>query len=236
MSKAGQSNNGGGGNPNGSSFLSDLQNVVQKSTPENKVFLDQRLQSLLGAAQKIPKFTFSQGATDGMTPGLNKTAADLGIGATESLLNTPANLITGSTKIGEQVGNVMTGNPINVRKGIEGAGETGSALLNGSMVQGAMSPFSNEAASARFRAANPSTSEGFFKTADGRLYDPLNGQFAHTADVIPQEAIQQAKTSHMIPIKQGDKVIGEFDIGRSFQDYDPKIVKKFVKFLQDTKK
>lgn len=197
-----------------------------------KPTLDQRLMSGLHAAQNIPKFDFSSKTINDMRPGFNKTAAQVGLGTAESLANTPANLITGSTIVGEQLGNAMTRNPVQWGRAAQGAGQLGSSLLNGAMVQGAMSPFmpNNQKASAAFRAANPSTSEGYFKNAAGQWYDPLNGRVAKTADVprsIPQ--VQTPPPTRMIPINQGDVRLGEFNIGRTPQDFDPNVFRKLIK-------
>lgn len=184
----------------------------------------------LKRVQKLPKVRFAEKATSSMQPGLNKTAASTLLGAAEGVVNAPSDLITGSSTIGEQLGNAVTGNPIDWSQGLQGGKELASSFVSALPVQAMMNPLSNEAMTARFlKEANP-TSEGLFKNAAGKLYDPLTGTFAHTDDVSPEALVRQIpQQTRNIPIKQGGNQIGNIDMGRSFGDYDPKFLKSLLK-------
>lgn len=192
---------------------------------------DQYALEFLHALQNPPKAHFADHATDKMQPGLNKTAVDMALGTAQGMVNVPSDLISGSTKIGEQVGNAMVGEPVQWGQGIQGGKELGSSFLNAMMLERATNPLmqTDQQASAAFRKVNPSTSEGFFKNAKGQLYDPLTGKWAKTADQVKQVVQETPQTSRIIPINQGDQQIGSFDIGKTMQDYSPKVVKQLLK-------
>lgn len=176
--------------------VNSVKNVFRDQP--GKPTVDQRLMSALRVAQNLPKAKFESQTVNNMRPGLNKTAAQVGMGAAESLVNSPANLITGSTIVGEQLGNALTKNHVQWGRAAQGAKQLGSSLMNGAMVQGA--------------------------------YNVASRPFSRPAElprVIPQSP--KAPVIRMIPIKQGGKQIGQFDIGMTAQDLDPEVMKKIVK-------
>lgn len=191
---------------------------------------DQYAMEFLKNVQNTPKIRFAQKASQSLPAGLPRTAGEVGLGVLEGAVNIPSNLLSGSTKIGEQLGNVITGNPIDMGQGFEGVKELGSSFLHAGGVQGTTYPFTDAAMAKRIhREMGKGTSEGFFKNAAGQLYDPLSGRLAKTAD-LPEAIIRNTpEVQRIIPINQGGAQIGSVNIGKTFQDYSPKVVKRLLK-------
>lgn len=152
--------------------------------------------------QNTPKFDFGDQVSKKLGNSFGEQVAGVAAKGAQGALNIPSNLVRGSTRIGEQLGNGLVGNPINFSEVKKGGGDLTSAFLHGLMVQNA-GIGANKLLD--MGAENPVTSaEGFVKDAQGNWRDPLNGNY-----VKPDVVKKVSQVLRTVPIKQGGVQIGE---------------------------
>lgn len=173
-----------------------MSNTYTQPTP------DQYAMEFLKNLQNTPKFDFA----DKGTKKLGNTLGDQVLGMTakgaQGVLNIPSNLVRGSTRIGEQLGNGLVGNPVDWGQAKNGAGDLTSAFLHGLMVQNA-----GIAGNKILDIGAPkevTSAEGFIQDAQGNWRDPLNGNY-----VKPDLVNKVSQAFRTIPIKQGGQQVGE---------------------------
>jgi len=170
--------------------------------------IEQATPAYLNAMKNVPQATFADNAHAGLL-------GNAVLGMAQGVANIPHNILGGSTRLGEQIGNGLSGNTVDLGQVVQGANQSAQGLMGGATVQGALSgaqsawnatPFSNAGANRAFQVAQQAereagtlSPEGFVKDAQG-WRDPLSGHFApntvsQVQEQLPQYMLQAAPPS-----------------------------------------
>lgn len=158
---------GGGGNSNPyQTLMGKIGQVAQQMTP-----------GYVNTMENLPHVN----SINNPTAGVMGNAAANAIG---DVVNIPYNLLGGATRVGQQLGNGISGQPVNWQQAGQGAKQLGNAFLAGGAVQGITSG-ANRLMNIGL-PSQPSSVEGLIQDAQGVWRDPLNGQYAQPR-VVPNQ-------------------------------------------------